>query len=243
LVDAPTADTLTPDENQVFSGNEQDDMWVIEGDRNTVYAGEGNNTITARGTDHILYTGAGNDILSIGSGTVYLGEGTNFVAASSGASVVYGGARDDTINSVLGNNRIYAGEGANAIVTGSGDDFIYAGAGADIIDAGTGQNTIYAANGDNQITSGGDDTIYLGNGKNTLVLTTGSGVANVIGFDRHDSIKLTGYKSDFTGALTAEDLSFIQSGADTMIKITATDDVLAVLQWVQATAIDSSNFI
>jgi uncharacterized protein (TIGR03118 family) len=240
---ATDVDVPTLGGGKTFLGNEQDDLWVIGGDRNTVYAGEGNNTITARGTDHILYTGAGNDILSIGSGTVYLGEGINFVAASKGASIVYGGAGDDTINSVRGNNRIYAGEGANAIVTGVGDDLIYAGSGADIIDAGTGQNIFYAANGDNQITSNGDDTIYLGNGKNTLVLTAGSGVANVIGFDRNDSIKLTGYKSDFSGALAAEDLSFIQSGADTLIKITATADVLAVLQWIQATAIDGSHFI
>jgi uncharacterized protein (TIGR03118 family) len=240
---AEDVDVPTPGGDKTFFGNEQDDLLYISGDNNVVFAGEANNTITARGDNQAVYAGANDDIISIGSGTVYLGEGTNFIAASSGASIVYGGAGDDTINMVRGDNRVYAGEGTNTITTGAGDDLIYAGSGADVIHAGMGSNIIYAGNGNNQVTTVGMDTVYLGNGETTLVLTAGSGITTVIGFDHNDKIDLTGYKSDFTGALTAEDLSVMQAGTDTVVKITATDDVLAVLQWTQASMINSSSFL
>ncbi|MBF2002169.1 MAG: TIGR03118 family protein [Synechococcales cyanobacterium M58_A2018_015] len=240
---ATDVDVPTSGGDQSFFGSEQDDLWVISGDRNIFFAEEGNNTITARGINHSIYAGAGNDIISIGSGIVYAGEGTNFVAASSGASTVYTGSGDDTINVVRGDSQVYAGEGANTIYTGAGDDLIFTGSGDDIIHAGQGKNTIYAGDGNNQVTSGGTDTIYLGKGKNTLVLTAGEGIATVIGFDVDDQIELTGFKSDFTGALTFADLSLVQSGEDTVVKITATDDVLAIFRSTMPELIGGSSFL
>ncbi|WNZ21420.1 TIGR03118 family protein [Leptolyngbya sp. NK1-12] len=238
------ADTVTtfPGGDSTFSGNDQDDLFQIGGDNNLILAGEGNNTVTARGVNQTVYAGSGNDIISIGSGIVYAGEGTNFVATSNGVTTIYAGAGDDTLNAVRGNTTIYAGDGANTVITGAGDDLIYAGAGDDVIHAGAGTNTIYLGEGNNSITSVGNDTIYAGSGIDTWTLSPGEGVATIFGFGSNDKINLSGFNSDFTGALTAADLSLEQVGTDAVIKITATDDVLAILKWTQVNAISSSNF-
>lgn len=239
---ASTVETF-PGGNQTFYGDDQDNLLQISGNNNQIFAGTGQNTITARGVNQTIYAGTGDDIISIGSGTVYAGSGNNFVAASSGASTLYTESGNDTINVLRGNSIVYAGEGANTIYTGAGDDLIYAGAAADTIHAGGGTNVIHAGDGNNSITSVGNDTIYVGSGVDRWTFSAGAGVATVIGFGSNDKIDLSGYRSDFTGALTVADLTMIQSGADTIVKLTATEDLLAILKWTEASAISSSNFL
>lgn len=221
-------------DNVTVYGRAGDDRINIGSGR--VFAGEGNNAIAAEGPATI-YGGAGNDTVSINAGnnTIYAGEGNNTLLTGAGDDLIYAGAGNDVIRAGNGNNKIYAGEGVNNISTGSGDDLIYAGAGNDVIQMGTGQNTVYAGNGNNVIISTGVDVIYVGSGSNRFNLSAGAGSATVIGFTSDDRISLG-------GGLRFADLTVSRSGNDTLIKVTATDDLLATLRWVRPATITAETF-
>ncbi|MEB3291941.1 MAG: phytase [Synechococcales bacterium] len=217
-------------------GSNGDDFINALGGNNIVYAGEGNNTIRAGSGNDVFYTGAGNDVLDAGNGNnvLYAGEGRNQITTGSGNDTIYVGAGDDIIKAGSGNNIIYAGEGRNQITTGAGNNSIYAGAADDLIAAGAGVNTIYAGEGNNTVTSTGLDTIYLGNGRDRLALSTGAGEATVIGFGHNDLIQLG-------SGLKFSDLTLNQTGFDTVVS--AGSDRLATLKWTQVQQLTAAQFV
>ena len=238
--------------DQTFEGTAEDDLYVVSGDNNTFVLGEGNDTVTARGLNHIIDAGEGDDIISIGSGVVNLGEGTNFVAASDGSSTVTGGSGDDTVNLVKGNLTADVGEGNNHVTSGAGDDVIMAGSGDDFVHAGAGNNTLDLGDGDNTVhtiladsgflTSIGQTTVTTGSGSDTFIIAPGEGVLTITNYDDSDRFELVGFKPDFSAAISFSDLTIAQDGDDTIITLTGTEDVLAILQNVQADTIDGSDF-
>ncbi len=166
-----------------------------------------------------IYAGEGNNIL-------YGDEGNNILTAGAGNDIAYAGAGDDTFNLGNGNNTIVAGEGKNRILTGNGNDTIYTGAGNDIISTGAGDDLIYAGEGNNKISAGvGNDTVYAGSGTDRFTLNTGTGAVTIYGFSSNDQINRGSSLSDST------DLTFSISGYNTLIS--AGDDLLATLKWVQ----------
>ncbi|MEM6717380.1 MAG: DUF4114 domain-containing protein, partial [Cyanobacteria bacterium P01_C01_bin.147] len=212
----------------------------------------GDDTITARGTNQTLLTGDGNDIVSIGSGTVDAGDGNNFVAASDGSLVVTAGSGDDTVNLVQGNLAATLGEGDNHVTSGAGDDSIITGAGDDFVHAGAGTNTLILGEGDNTVNtiaaqnaflaSIGQTTVITGSGSDTFIVGAGEGVVTIANFDESDRFELVGFKLDFSGAIGFSDVTIAQAGADTVITLTGTEDVLAVLQNTQADTVNAANF-
>ena len=249
---AADVDIPDPDGDQTFEGTAEDDLYVVSGDNNTFLLGDGNNTVTARGLNHTIEVGDGDDILSIGSGVVDLGDGTNFVASTAGSSTVTGGAGDDTVNQVKGNLTANVGEGNNHVTSGDGDDVITAGSGDDIVYAGAGTNTLDLGDGNNTVntivvqnvflTSVGQTTVTTGSGSDTFRLGAGEGILTITNYDSSDRFELVGFKPDFSGALGFSDLTVAQDGADTVISLTGTEDVLAVLQNAQADTINSGDF-
>ncbi|MEM9156427.1 MAG: TIGR03118 family protein, partial [Cyanobacteria bacterium P01_F01_bin.33] len=249
---AADVDVPAPGGDRRFEGTDGDDLFVVSGDRNVFSLGEGNDTVTARGLNQLVNAGDGNNIISIGSGTVDLGEGENFVTASAGSSTVTAGSGDDTVNLVKGLLEAEVGDGNNSVTSGAGDDRITAGAGDDSVHAGAGTNTIALGEGDNTIdtivnqgnflVSIGQNTVTTGSGSDTFRIGAGEGLTTITNFDERDRFELVGFKPDFSGALSFSDLSIIQDGADTVIALAGTEDVLAVLQNTQADAVDASTF-
>ncbi|HIK55043.1 MAG TPA: esterase-like activity of phytase family protein [Synechococcales cyanobacterium M55_K2018_004] len=161
----------------------------------------------------------------------------NLLIAGSGDDVIYGREGDDLIFAGGGVNTVYGEQGHDRIETGSGDDLIFGGAGNDIISAGTGKNTINAGRGDNVILSRGIDDITVSrDGANRFDLVAGAGVATIRGFTSDDRISLG-------GGLTASDLTTSRSGRDTLLTVTATGDLLAVLKEVQPSTISRATFV
>ena len=249
---AADVDIPDPGGDQTFEGTAEDDLYVVSGDNNTFLLGEGNDTVTARGLNHTIEAGDGDDILSIGSGVVDLGEGTNFLAASDGSSTVTAGAGNDTVNLVQGtltadvgegDNHVTSGSGDDVITAGSGDDFAHAGAGSNRIDLGEGNNTVSTiVNQSNFLLSVGQTTVTTGSGRDTFILGAGEGVITITNYDASDRFELVGFNPEFSGTLGFSDLTIVQEGADTVISLTDTEDVLAVLQNVQADTINSGDF-
>ena len=237
--------------DETILGTPDADLMVIGGNNNLILTEAGDDTITARGTNQTVTTGDGNDIVSIGSGTVDAGDGDNFISASDGALVVTAGDGNDSVNLVQGNLVANLGEGDNHVYSGTGDDTIIAGAGDDIVHAGDGNNTLILGEGDNTVnsivlgvglSSIGQNTIYTGSGADTFILAPGSGVATIVNFDSSDRFKLAGLTPDFLRGIGFSDLTIAQDGDDTAISLTGTEDVLAVLQNVQADTVTSRNF-
>lgn len=227
----------TGSDDTLFGGNGIDIINALGGN-NIVYAGEGNNQIQAGDGNNILYAGADDDYFNVGNGNniFYAGEGNNTIYVGNGNNTVYSGAGSDLINLGNGTNLVYAGEGNNAINAGTGNDLIYAGAGNDIINAGGGNNTIYAGDGNNTIISSGIDRIYTGSGKEIFRLDKGVGEATIYGFGTNDQIQLgSGFKF--------KDVTISQFGDDTLIRVTASNDLLATLKFVKSNSVTATSFM
>ncbi|MEM9266038.1 MAG: TIGR03118 family protein [Cyanobacteria bacterium P01_F01_bin.13] len=249
---ATDVDIPAPGGDQTFEGTGEDDLLVVDGDNNTFSLGAGNDILTARGLNQTLTAGDGDDIVSIGSGIVDLGEGNNFVAASDDSTIVTAGTGNDTVNLVKGDltadvgegdNHITSGAGNDVVTTGSGDDIVHAGAGNNILDLGEGNNTVNTiVNQGNFLLSIGQTTVSTGSGSDTFRLGAGEGIVTITNYDASDRFELVGFKPDFSGILGFSDLAITQEGADTVITLAGTEDVLAILQNVPADTINSGDF-
>jgi Ca2+-binding RTX toxin-like protein len=200
--------------------------------QDTVYFGDGNNIFDGQSggpadkAGNVIYAGSGNDVMTAGTGsTVYAGEGNNRITAfgfreTDRLTTIYTGAGNDQIqasnNGINGANLIYAGEGNNKIRAYSlKDNTIYCGAGNDLIVA-QGNNTIYAGEGNNTIDLYGTSTVYAGSGKDIFSLRS-SGTALLAYTDGTDANLTTiiGY-----GANDVIDTSFLGRVVFTDIDIT-----------------------
>ncbi|MEM8827921.1 MAG: TIGR03118 family protein [Cyanobacteria bacterium P01_G01_bin.19] len=248
----PDIDSIPEGGDETITGTPEDDLLTVGGDNNIITTDGGNDVITALGDNQFVEAGDGNNIISIGSGEVTTGDGNNFIAANNDSATVNTGAGNDTVNLARGNLVADAGEGDNHFTSGAGDDEIMAGLGNDTVHAGAGNNIIDVGEGDNLINSVvneanfllsvGNNTIITGSGADTFEIAPGEGIATITNFDSSDRFILKGFKPDFSGAIDFSDLTIVQEGADTVIQLTGTDDVLAVLQNTDASIVNESNF-
>ena len=181
------------------------------------------------GLEDVILGLAGNDKIDAG-----LGFGGNTVGGGTGNDELDAGKNDlllgDTGNDELdasdegGNNSLYGGEGQDTLYAGENDQ-VFGGAGDDNIFAGTGNNTLYGGTG--------RDRFWIVNAE---VPTSVNTVADFNAQADQIVIKLNGVNS-----LT--NLSFEQTGADTVIKLAVTGESLTILQNTASTVFNSNNVI
>lgn len=131
------------------------------------------------------------------------------------------------------------------------DDVINAQAGNDTIDGLSGNDTIRGGAGDDVLTGGdgddllagdaGSDTVTGGAGSDRFVLAANAGTDSITDFKiGEDLIQLN-------AGITFEDLTIAQGTGDqpsaALVSITATEEVLAILSGIEASAIGSANFV
>ncbi|MDZ8189419.1 MAG: FG-GAP-like repeat-containing protein, partial [Nostoc sp. ChiSLP02] len=138
----------------------------------------------------------------------------------------------DAVNIKTGNqiSSIITGSASvNNLQGTSSDDLIFGFAGNDIIVGGTGNDRIYGGLGTDNLTGGAGNDIF--------VLAKGEGRDTIKDFNiSEDLIALS-------GGVTFSNLSITQSVNDTLIKITATNESLALLTGITASTINASHFI
>jgi len=173
-----------------------------KGGSNTIYLGDGKNTVKLDGQDSLgsnnVYTGSGDDVVTFsgingetnnGQNNINVGNGNNKVTTIGGNDYIISGKGNDIINAGDGQNSIYGGAGNDVINTGNGNDIIYAGQGNDTVNAGIGNDTIYAdismggpsdGNGIDSLTGGaGGDTFVISHirwGAKDIINGDGKGV-------------------------------------------------------------------
>jgi RHS repeat-associated protein len=164
------------------SGNDNINLAATTGgnyyDRNTVYAGAGDDTVVT-GTDNAysdLYGEAGNDTLTGGNGF----------------DLLDGGAGDDSLNGLASNDSLNGGTGNDTLNAGDGNDVLNPGTGIDLVDGGAGNDYLEINNATDtaatniSYTSATNGTITGGSNSGTTFknielvnLRTGSGNDNI----------------------------------------------------------------
>jgi ELWxxDGT repeat protein len=138
--------------------------------------------------------------------------------------IIYGRPGNDIQLGRAGNDRLRGGSGSDRFWGGFGDDILVGGFSHDLLIGGA-----------------GNDTLKGGAGYDRFILSAGRGTDTIADFRRgKDRIGLV-------GGLSFEELIITQGtdthANDTLIRLTSSDEVLAILSGVQANAIASTNFV
>lgn len=243
--------------NTITTGNGDDRIGLGTGN-NTVNTGDGNDIIYSIGTSQ----GINTITLGNGNNTIWMQGGTNTIIAGNGNNTIGLGAGNDTVITGNGNNVIYllnatgitntSPSGNDTITTGSGDDQVYLGVGNHTINVGDGNNTVSVRGGTNTIIGGsgndqffgglGNDTLIAGTGNNLLFGDAGSDIFGLVegGFARIIDFAVGIDFLGLTNGLTFADLSFSQSGNNTLIS--TANGLIAQLDFVAATSITGASF-
>jgi hypothetical protein len=155
-----------------------------------------------------------------------------------GNDIIYANSGDDLIEGDAGKDKICGDQGNDTIFGGGDDDIIWGGKGSDLIAGNSGNDIIYAGTG--------SDTITGGEGGDIFAISKGSGGSTVATADYIADFGSGNDKIRLLNGLTFGDLN-IQQGAgpnsnSTVIQDKLTGEYLAVLQGVNSSSINSSNF-
>ncbi len=188
-------------------------LWTADAnptnDLDTVYGGDGNDTIST-----------GDDADSIDGGT--------------GNDVIDGGIDADTIMGNQGNDIIIGAEGSDVIDAGQGDDVVYGGYGVGVPDAvnipdaagdlrpdngrddirgGMGNDTIFGQDDDDTIDGGQDDDLIDG-GVDDDLITGNTGNDTIIGGEGNDTMAGGNDRDVFLGANAGDVVDGNEGGDD-----------------------------
>lgn len=134
---------------------------ILGNQDDTIYGGEGNDTIRAASSNDLIVGNAGDDLIDAGGGN----------------DTVYGGAGHDTINGSLGDDRLYGQGGDDVLNGGLGDDTL----GWD--GQGQGQDSLFGDDGFNTVEVNGDNSnnsfVVSQNANGDLTVTDGPAVLTV----------------------------------------------------------------
>lgn len=214
------ADGTTIDVSTMVSaeaGDSTDDQIIGDASTNWLSGGAGNDVLRGFGGDDVIIGGDGNDLLIGGSG----------------ADLIYGGNGEDTADYSDSQSAVVVSLVAGAANMG-GD------AQGDVLSSiedlrgSTYNDTLTGNTGDNRLDGdGGTDTLVGGGGQDTYVVDPGattntSQVTIVNGFstDTTSSGELL-----FGAGVTANLLSFSQSGSDLVIHVLGLNDQVTVKGW------------
>lgn len=134
---------------------------TIEGgaDRDIVYSGRGDDTITTFGGNDYVVDSRGNDVINTGDGNDYVsaGHGHDVINLGGGDDLAYGGNGNDAIFGEGGNDRIYGQNGHDTLVGGDDDDIVSGGRGSDILIGGAGADYLNGSRGHDLLVGGSTD--------------------------------------------------------------------------------------
>jgi Ca2+-binding RTX toxin-like protein len=252
-----TIDTSDPTQEIAVNGGS------ISGiDRLLVKLGSGNDVLSVQtGGSHEIWSGAGNDQISINNGSVYAGDGDDVIAGGISSDYLDAGADNDTLNGGAGADTLIGGTGDDLYIVDDINDIIIENtdAGTDTVQSlisytltdntenlvltgtdalnGTGNslnNTLMGNNGNNYLLGGfGDDTLIANNGDDSLEGEAGNDL--LIGGSGTDTY-LFNRNAGATGQDTIDDtdgLSTITITGTTLAQLTATQQANDLILAIQ----------
>lgn len=170
--------------------------------------------------------------LSDGNGGTDTGQVTVTVGKN-----INGSNGKDTIPGTPGNDILNGGNGNDTLTGLAGDDLLLGSNGNDRLDGGAGTDLLIGGNGVDRLRGGsGNDFITGGNGEDLFVLAATEGTDTVLDFQNGSD------RFGLAGGLTFGQLSRTQSDNNTLIHISATNEVLASLTGVNVNLIGAEDF-
>lgn len=121
-----------------------------------IYTGSGNDTLTVGDGENSVRSGAGDDTITVGNGhnAIVAGLGNDTVTAGNGGNSIWGGGGNDTVTSGTGNDRMDGGSGDDTLTGGSGNDVMLGGNGNDTMSGGVGNDVLIGGPGINTLDGG-----------------------------------------------------------------------------------------
>ena len=212
--------------DDVMQGNQHQDMLNGNQGNDTIYGGKDDDLIRGGKDDDVIYGDLGNDSVcgDLGNDTVYGGADNDIVLGFEG---------DDLINGNQGDDTVYGGEGNDWAYGGQGDDIVCGGLGNDTVSGDLGNDTLCGGAGTDYLSGGtGEDVFILASGQDTDIITD-----FIVGED----------KLYLGSTLTFDDLTFAQGineqAGDTLIRLTATGELLASLTGVSVGVITADAIV
>jgi Ca2+-binding RTX toxin-like protein len=203
----------SPDAIFTVEAGTGNDFIDIKSSGGTFDAGEGNDDIYTLFADgNAISGGAGNDLMIIDAGL----STRNIVLGGSGDDIIVTTSileldPNDPSNPPPGNHEIHGGAGNDTLFSGIGSDTIYDDIGDDIINLRGGLVNLRGQLSSNnyfntdklEIQGGGIDTLYLGEGKDTVLLGK-KGNAIIYGFTQIDRLDLGGLNVSLSNNLQGD---------------------------------------
>lgn len=172
--------------------------------------------------DDTLVGYSGNDLLR---GRL----GQDRLEGNGGNDILFGSLGRDTLTGQIGNDWL---------VGGFGNDILQGGTGRDRLFGLIGQDTLIGGNGIDFLSGGlGDDLLNGGGSCDLFSLRPRSGTDTLQDFKSGNDLIF------LPGRLSFDQLNIQQQGKNTLITITSTNQPLAILENVQASSIDSRDFL
>ncbi len=248
--------------NIIYCGPGSDTVNAI-GIGDSVYGGAGNDLFIISDAGFALIDGGdGIDTISWDESTAVNGqELTLTTGGATNFENIYGTSATETIKGDDNANILRGGlGGADTIYGYAGNDILYGhGQGGDdpndsnytdakTLYGGAGNDNLYGGYGDDTLDGGtGIDTLTGGNGIDTFVIRAGDGStllaqANVI-TDFTDGTDLIGLDNNLTFSQLTIEQGTLDFANHTLVKVTATDEYLLIIQNTTASDITDSDFI
>ncbi|MBD1864953.1 MULTISPECIES: ExeM/NucH family extracellular endonuclease [Trichocoleus] len=157
---------------------------------------------------------------------------------ASALNVVNGGNGEDTLSGTSGRDELNGDNGNDTLNGGNGNDTLSGGNGNDILLGQISNDILNGGNGDDLLNGGqGQDTLNGGNGSDRFVLAAGAGRDTIQDFqDGTDFLALV-------GDLTFGQLTIASNANDTLIRVTATNELLATLNGIPTNNITAIDFV
>lgn len=160
-------------------------------DLDTVFGGDGNDSITTGDDRDLIDAGADNDTVDAGcdDDTVLGGDGNDYIIGAEGSDSINAGTGDDTVYAGLapgypdslnipdatdlvpdnGRDTVHGGDGNDVVYGADDDDLLFGDAGNDLLDGGIDEDTLSGGAGADTLIGGqGDDSLTGGAGADTM---------------------------------------------------------------------------
>ncbi len=239
-----------------LNGSTTDDTIYGYAGNDYLYGQDGNDRLIGGTGNDYLYGGKGDDILDGGDGIDSVSESadvnftltnTQLVGLGNDSLIniervtLTGGISNNTLNAssfTIASVYLYGGNGNDSLLGGSNNDYLYGQNDSDRLIGNAGNDYLYGGAGDDILIGGaGNDLLYGQTGADIFVLASGNGSDSI--FDFKDGIDKLG----LFGGLTYGALTISASSNKTSIRITSTNETLAILSGINASLITESDFI
>jgi Ca2+-binding RTX toxin-like protein len=166
---------------------------------------------------------------SQGADTLNGNQGGDVVYGGQGGDLLYGGRDDDFVSGDKDNDFLLGNFGEDTISGGPGSDSLFGGQQSDQLFGDEGNDALFGDLGSDTLTGGGGgDTFVIGRNTGTDTITDFSDGTDLIGL---------------LDGITPSELTITQSGTDTVITLTNTGAILAILENTSADLIVSEDFV